>query len=201
MEGTIGEIRAFAGNFAPLNWQFCQGQTISIAQETALFAIIGTTYGGDGVSTFQLPNTQSRIVIGTGQGPGLPNYDLGEVLGEEGHSLQITELPAHSHTATVQVSSTPASAVFVLNGVPGQGGKPQPQGNLLGQDTTATIYAPGGSPTVPMNAGSITITSLTAPPPTVTVSPAGSSLPHSNIQPVLGMNYIICINGIFPSRD
>src|SRR3569833_1441849 len=104
MEGTIGEIRAFAGNFAPLNWQFCQGQTISIAQETALFAIIGTTYGGDGVSTFQLPNTQSRIVIGTGQGPGLPNYDLGEVLGEEGHSLQITEMPAHSHTATVPVS-------------------------------------------------------------------------------------------------
>ncbi len=202
MEGTIGEIRAFAGNFAPLNWQFCQGQVMSIAQETALFSILGTTYGGDGITTFQLPNIQSRIVIGTGQGPGLPNYQLGETLGEESHTLLTTEMPAHNHAAVVQVdTATPASASFALMAVPAQGGKPLPQNNLLGQDATASIYAPGGSPTVPMNAGSITITGLTAPGPTVTVGVAGSSLPHSNIQPVLGMNYIICINGIFPSRN
>lgn len=201
MEGTIGEIRGFAGNFAPLNWQFCQGQIMSIAQETALFAILGTTYGGDGVTTFQLPNIQSRIVIGTGQGLGLPDYALGEILGEEEHTLLTTEIPAHNHTATVQTDSTPASATFELMGVPGQGGKALPQNNLLGQDATATIYAPGGSPTVAMNAGSVTLDSLTVPVPGVTVSLAGSSIPHSNIQPVLAMNYIICINGIFPSRN
>jgi microcystin-dependent protein len=201
MEGTIGEIRAFAGNFAPMNWQFCQGQALSIAQETALFSILGTTYGGDGVTTFLLPNTQSRIVIGTGQGAGLPVYELGEVLGEEGHTLSVNEMPAHNHTATVQTGSTPASAVFELMGINGQGGKPLPQNNLLGQDATATIYAPGGSPPVAMNAGSVVLNSLTTALPTVTVGLDGSSVPHSNIQPVLGMNYIICINGIFPSRN
>jgi len=202
MEGTIGEIRAFGGTFPPMSWQFCAGQTLSISQNTALFAIIGTTYGGDGVSTFLLPNLQSRIVIGTGQGAGLPNYDAGQVLGEENHTLITNEIPGHNHTTTAQNDNTPSSAVFTVMGLNASGGKPAPQNNLLAQDNGGkTIYAPGGLTLTPMNAGSVTVSSFTTPAPTVTVNPAGNSIPHSNIQPVCGINYIICVEGIFPSRD
>ncbi|HEY9000098.1 MAG TPA: tail fiber protein [Mucilaginibacter sp.] len=202
MDGTIGEIRAFAGTFAPLNWQLCQGQTLSISAYTTLFAIIGTIYGGNGQTTFQLPNLQSRVVIGTGQGIGLPNYDAGQTLGEEGHTLNINEMPSHNHTVTSQTDNTPSSATFTLNGINATGGKPDPQNNVLAQDSGGkTIYAPSGLTISPMNAGSVTLNSFTSSVPTVTVNMAGSSLPHSNIQPVCAINYIICVQGIFPSRD
>lgn len=202
MEGTIGEIRAFAGNFAPANWALCQGQTMSIAQFTALFSILGTTYGGDGQTNFLLPNIQSRIVISPGQGPGLPNYDLGATLGEEGHVLTINEMPGHNHTVTTQNDTTPPSATVSLMGINANGAKPTPAGNLLGQDPGGkTIYAPGTSSPVAMNAGSVVLNSLTTSVPTVTVNVTGQSIPHNNIQPVLGVNYIICLEGIFPSRN
>ena len=202
MEGTIGEIRAFAGNFAPQNWQFCAGQTLPIAQYTPLFAIIGTTYGGDGQSTFQLPNIQSRIVIGAGAGSGLPVYNLGQQLGEENHTLIITEMPAHTHAVTTQNDNTPSSATVNLMAINATADKINPQNNLLAQDELGkTLYAPGSSTTTPMNAGSLTVNSLTTTSPTVTVNLTGQSLPHNNIQPVLGMNYIICLEGIFPSRN
>jgi microcystin-dependent protein len=202
MEGTIGEIRAFGGNFAPRNWQFCAGQTLSISQYTTLFAIIGTTYGGDGVSTFLLPNLQSRIVIGAGQGLGLPAYNAGQMLGEENHTLTVNEIPGHNHPVTTQNDNTPSSAVFTLMGRNSTGGKPDPQSNVLAQDNGGkTIYAPGGLALSAMNAGSVTIGSFTTPAPNVVVNPAGGSIGHSNIQPVCGVNYIICLEGIFPSRD
>jgi microcystin-dependent protein len=202
MEGTIGEIRGFAGNFAPANWALCQGQTLPIAQYTALFSILGTTYGGDGQTNFQLPNIQSRIVIGAGAGQGLPVYNPGDVLGEENHTLTINEMPAHTHTVTAQNDSTPPSATVNLMGINATGNKINPAANLLAQDELGkTLYAPGTSTTVAMNAGSLVLNSITMPVPTVTVNMAGQSQPHSNIQPVLGVNYIICLEGIFPSRN
>src|SRR5215510_651071 len=97
MEGTIGEIRMFAGNFAPRNWAFCAGQLMSISQNTALFSLLGTTYGGNGQTTFALPDFRGRVAVGTGQGPGLPNITLGEVSGEPTHTLISTEMPSHTH--------------------------------------------------------------------------------------------------------
>lgn len=202
MEGTIGEIRAFGGNFAPANWALCQGQTLPIAQYTALFSILGTTYGGDGQSNFQLPNIQSRVVIGAGQGLGLPNYDLGNVVGEEGHTLTVAEMPQHTHTATTQNNTTPASATVSLMGINNNGNKPDAPGNVLAQDPEGkTIYAPGNSTKVAMNAGSVVLNTISTNAPTVTVNVTGQSLPHNNIQPVLGVNYIICLEGIYPSRN
>ena len=100
MEGTIAEIRMFAGNFAPRNWAFCAGQTMAIASNTALFSLLGTTYGGNGQTTFALPDLRGRVPVGTGQGPGLSYISLGEVAGAATHTLTSTEMPAHTHTAT-----------------------------------------------------------------------------------------------------
>jgi microcystin-dependent protein len=175
---------------------------LPIAQYTALFSILGTTYGGDGQTNFQLPNIQSRIVIGAGAGQGLPVYNPGDVLGEENHTLTINEMPAHTHTVTAQNDSTPPSATVNLMGINATGNKINPAANLLAQDELGkTLYAPGTSTTVAMNAGSLVLNSITMPVPTVTVNMAGQSQPHSNIQPVLGVNYIICLEGIFPSRN
>ena len=201
MEGTIGEIRIFAGNFAPMNWAFCQGQTLSIASNNALFAIVGTVYGGDGTTTFGLPDLRSRIPIGAGQGPGLPNYVLGDQVGVETVTLTSNQMPAHSHTDTVQQASSPGSAKATLNGINNAGGQSAPGGNYLGQDNGAgaTSYATAGTP-VAMHAGSVVAT-INVPPPTVTLSQSGGSLPHENRQPILAANYIICLAGIFPSRN
>src|SRR6188508_951854 len=99
MEGMIGEVRMFAGNFAPKNWAFCQAQVIAIASNTALFSILGTTYGGNGTTTFGLPDLRGRVCIGPGQGPGLSNYALGEMAGTQNVTLMINEIPAHTHAA------------------------------------------------------------------------------------------------------
>src|SRR5690242_20983611 len=100
MEGTIAEIRMFAGNFAPRNWAFCASQILSIAQNTALFSLLGTTYGGNGQTTFALPDFRGRTPVGWGQGPGLSNYDLGQVGGTETSTLTVQTMPAHTHTLT-----------------------------------------------------------------------------------------------------
>jgi len=178
MEGTIAEIRLFAGNFAPRNWAFCQGQLMSIAQNTALFSILGTTYGGNGQTTFALPDFRGRVAVGTGQGPGLPSITLGEVSGEPTHTLISTEMPAHVH----QVRASTA----------GQATSANPTNNVLGIGKV-----PSSSETINM---------YSAPGATVNLDPSGmtavgGSQPHNNMQPYLGMNYIICLFGIFPSRN
>jgi len=176
MEGTIGEIRLFAGNFNPRTWAFCNGQLISIASNTALFSILGTTYGGNGTTTFALPDLRGRVAVGTGTGPGLPNVQLGELAGEVNHTLTTGELPSHTHTATMPAATasttgTPSSSLAT---------GPATQG--------AAAWKNFGTP-VPNSA---------APP---VIASAGSSQPHNNMQPYLGMNYIICMFGIFPSRN
>jgi len=197
MEGTIGEIRIFASNFAPRDWSFCAGQIMAISSNTALFSILGTYYGGDGKTTFALPDLRGRTAVGVGNGPGLTPYVLGEKAGVENVTLTVTEIPVHTHTAVAQGPG----AILTLNGVDSAGGQSNPGGNFLGIDNGAgaTSYASSGTPAA-MNANSIKITGTT-PLPTVSVVNAGNGLAHSNIQPSLSLYYIICTTGIFPQRN
>src|ERR1044071_43079 len=119
MDGVIGYTTLFAGNFAPFGWAFCQGQIIAIASNTALFSILGTTYGGNGVTTFALPDLQGRMVVGAGQGPGLPSYDVGQVGGAMSNTMTGQNLAAHTHPAMLTPgaganpnSASPGNAVY-----------------------------------------------------------------------------------------
>jgi microcystin-dependent protein len=171
MEGTIGEIRLFAGNFPPRNWEFCQGQLIGIAQNTALFSVLGTTYGGNGMNNFALPDLRSRVPVGEGQGTGLSQVHLGETKGSELTTLLISNLPAHSHQ--VKVSNKFA-------------GGDHPAGRYLG----ASAADKGFYDTTSDN-------STMAPD---MIAPVGGSQPINNLQPSLGLNFIICVQGYFPDR-
>ncbi len=182
MEGTIGEIRMFAGNFAPRSWAFCNSQILSIAQNTALFSILGTTYGGNGQTTFGLPDLRGRVPIGTGQGPGLPNVSLGEMSGTPTTTLLATNMPAHTHT--VAASGSMACKT-------GAGDADSPGGNIPAGSATDENYAAPASAN-----GSMAAINVTG-----TTGIAGGSQPFSIMQPYLGMNYIICMQGIFPSRN
>lgn len=175
MEGTIGEIRLFAGNFAPKNWSLCNGSLLAIQSNTALFSVLGTTYGGNGTTNFALPNLQGRIPVGTGQGPGLTNYTLGEVTGVESVTLTQGNLPGHTHT---MMATTDGAA---LNVAAGASLASNPRGG-----TMPNIYEAGAANQVAM--GSQT-------------GPAGGNQPVSILQPVLALEYIICMYGIYPSRN
>ena len=177
-EAFLGEIRMFAGNFAPRGWALAQGQILPIAQNTALFSILGTTYGGNGQTTFALPDFRGRAPVGWGQGPGLSNRDLGEQGGTETNTQTINEMPMHTHTAVATASSAPGTHI-------------RPQGRLLAKvdpNTGPNIYTPGP--------GDVALA-----PEAVTIGPAGGSQPQNNMSPYLGMNFIICLEGIFPSRN
>lgn len=180
MEGYIGEIRMFAGNFAPLYWAYCQGQLMSIAENSALFSIVGTTYGGDGQVTFGLPDFRGRLAVGTGQGPGLSEYSLGQVAGSENTTLLASNLPAHNHpvtgTVTVKASSEGTTGI-------------DPTGRNLGPGNTYTTSAD----LVDMAAGNTNVNLGTGL--------VGNNVPFSKIQPYLAVNYIICTEGIYPSRN
>ena len=199
MEGYIAQIIMFAGNFAPRNWAFCAGQTMSISQNTALFSLLGTTYGGNGQTTFQLPDLRGRVPVGTGQGPGLTNVVLGEISGSPTHTMIISEMPAHNHTATFNGSTSVLNAAQVAG--TNQQAQASPQSMLArGIDGAVNgtaipkIYAPATStPVVPL--GGLNVAG------TVTVGINGGSQPFSIMQPYLGMNYVICLFGIFPSRN
>jgi microcystin-dependent protein len=182
MEGYIAEIRLFAGNFAPRGWAFCNGQILSIAQNTALFSLLGTTFGGNGQTTFALPDLRGRVAVGPGQGPGLPAVNLGQVSGEPTHTLIITEMPAHNHTTQV----TPRA---YDEGFGGGGNSSVPTNNFWSSTNGGGPY--NNTSNVAMNAGAVQ----------VTVGIAGGSQPHNNMQPYLGVNYIICMEGIYPSRN
>lgn len=181
MEGMIGEINLFAGTFAPKNWAFCQGQTIAIASNTALFSILGVTYGGNGTTNFQLPNLSGRVAIGAGTGPGLSNYQLGEEGGDESTTIMVNNLPPHNHTiaATAQTHASDAQARATNT----------PTGAFWG---TATTDAYGNDTSVAMAPDAITLTG--------SLAPTGSGVPFINMQPYLAMNYVICMFGIFPQR-
>ncbi len=170
MEGTIGQILLFAASFAPRNWAYCQGQILSISSNTALFSILGTTYGGNGQTTFALPNLAGRTAVGVGTGAGLSNVSLGEMAGTPSTTLTTATMPAHTHQLVAASNSGNAQI---------------PTGALLATNTDNSYAATG--PLVAMNNGSVGMT--------------GSSAPFNNMQPYLGMNYVICLFGIFPSRN
>ncbi len=177
MEGTIAEIRLFAGNFEPRAWAFCQGQILSIDQNTALFALIGTIYGGDGQTTFALPDLRGRVAVGTGQGPGLPSVDLGEMAGNPTNSLLVSNMPAHTHAMTASADGP------ILNTASGNSLASQSRANGA---TMPNIYVDGARTPVAMASQT---------------SASGGNQPFSIMQPYLGLNYIICLEGIFPSRN
>lgn len=180
MEGTIGEIRMFAGTFAPRTWALCNGQLISIATNTALFSILGTTYGGNGQTTFALPDFQGRTPVGTGTGPGLSNIQLGQKAGTETVTLLTTNMPAHNH---------PLTGSLTMGAKAGAGNSISPSGNYPAQVSGSNLYSTTqDAQMAPLNG-------------TLSVGITGGSQPFGIRPPYLGMNFIICMFGIFPSRD
>ena len=169
----IAEIKMFGGNFAPRNYAFCNGQILPIAQNTALFSLLGTTYGGNGQTNFALPNLQGRAVMNSGQAPGLTNRVLGETGGGATVTLLQSQLPAHTHAVSV-ASSTDASA-----------DRSNATGNVLAKPGDSS-YATSGAAAV-MN--------------TASTSPAGAGGAHNNLQPYLAINFIIALQGVFPARN
>ncbi|MES2655797.1 MAG: tail fiber protein [Bacteroidota bacterium] len=187
MEGTMGEIRLFAANFAPKTWAYCQGQLLPINQNQALFSILGTTYGGDGVTTFGLPDLRGRTCVGQGQGPNLSFRTLGEKAGEATHTLITSEMPIHTHASSLTTSAN--VAMGCLNDT---ATTESPEGNYIasiGQNQ----YAPTSNGVMGIAPASVTVN--------MQVGVTGASQPHQNMQPYLGIGYVICLQGIYPSRN
>jgi microcystin-dependent protein len=176
----LAEIRIFPFNFAPTNWAMCNGQLLPISQNTALFSLLGTTYGGDGMSTFALPDLQGSAPLQPGQGPGLTDYVLGEQTGSPSISLIESELPSHPHffMATTNPGTTESATGNQL-GIGASGSKVQ--------NYFANLYSP--------NAASAT--TVMSP---LAIALRGNSLPHNNMMPYLTLNFCIALQGIFPAR-
>jgi len=174
-DAMIGTIALFAGNFAPRGYALCQGQILAISSNTALFSILGTTYGGNGQTTFALPDLRSRGPIGAGSGPGLSPIDLGQQAGAQSVTLLTSNLPPHNHM--VNCDNNASTATTPGGNIPGLAGD---------RATTLTIYS-NAAPNAQMNPQTCGMT--------------GGSAPFSNVDPLLGLNFIICIEGIFPSRN
>jgi microcystin-dependent protein len=170
-EPFVGEIRMFGFGFAPQGWAQCNGQLLPINQNQALFSLLGTTYGGDGRTTFALPDLQSRVPVGQGQSPGLSSYAEGQAGGAETVTLAATQLPGHTHP--VKASSSTADS-------------DQPEGRTLARSASHSYTAKPDASTV-MNVDML--------------GDAGGSQPHDNIQPYLAVNFCIALIGIFPSRS
>ena len=167
----VAEIRIFPFNFAPRGWAWCDGQLLPLSQNTALFSLLGTTYGGNGKSNFALPDLQGRAPMHPGQGPGLSLHDLGETGGSETVTLLESEIPSHSHAILAQ------GAVGDTN---------LPAGNAISRTIGATPYQPTGGAIVSMAAQSL--------------APAGGDQPHNNLQPYLTFYFNIALQGVFPPR-
>jgi microcystin-dependent protein len=181
MEGVIGFTTLFAGNFAPKSWAFCQGQTINIASNTALFSILGTQYGGNGTTNFKLPDLQGRTIVGTGTGPGLSSYVNGQMSGTETAALTMNTMPGHMHvvTAELKISATTSPA-----------GLMNPIGNLYGAEPAVnSIYG---------SSGNVQMANINT---NITMTNTGSGAAFEILRPFLGLNYIICQYGVFPARN
>jgi microcystin-dependent protein len=187
----IGQIIQFGGNFAIRNYALCNGQLMSIAQNTALFSILGTTYGGDGVQTFALPNLQGRDPIHQGTGAGLSTYVLGEVGGLENHTVLTTQLPAHTHTMTGALNAsglTPKATTLA-----------PAAGSVLGHADDISTNAKKAQPAIYCPAGTATPIALGGL--NVSASVTGNSIPLGILTPYLAITYEIALFGIFPSRN
>lgn len=174
MEGAIAEIRFFAGNFAPRGWATCQGQVLSISQNTALFSVLETTYGGDGQTTFSLPDFRSRMPVGQGHGPGLTQIDEGQMAGIPQVSLQTDQLPSHTHPLKINNSNSGMAATAAGSYL-----------NATAESGESIVSS--GPALVQANPGAVGF--------------AGGSQPVSIMPPYLGIIVIICLEGVFPSRN
>lgn len=173
-DGFIGEIKCFAGNFAPRSWAFCQGQLLPIAQNSALFSILGTIYGGDGRTTFALPDLRGRAAVSAGAGPGLSNRQLGGRFGSEQVTINAQTMASHSHG----ISNNATTAIVDQQG---------PTGNIFGVlDGTTPSY---------------TDVAATGQTGGQTLGLTGGNMSHNNIPPYQAINWIICLYGIYPSRS
>lgn len=172
LDPFVGEVTLFAGNFAPRGWAFCAGQLLPISQNTALFSLLGTNYGGDGRTTFGLPDLRGRspLHVGAGQGPGLQAHSLGEMAGEDGVTLTTAQIPAHTHSLQASTAASVSSPSSTVN---------------LAASSAGNVYRDATNPV----AMSQTV-----------VSSNGGGLPHNNRQPYLSLNFIIALQGIFPPR-
>lgn len=193
VDPLLGSISMFAGNFAPRGWALCQGQLLAISQNTALFSILGTTYGGDGRTTFALPDLRGRAPVSSGHGPGLSQRNLGSRSGTEITTLSINNLPNHSHNATFTqtagVSTTPAVADEANTDEPTNNKLAIPNisgANKVYSNATADANLANGTATVAGN---------------VTIAPTGNQQAFNNMQPYLTINYVIALVGVFPSRS
>jgi microcystin-dependent protein len=176
-EPFLGEIRMFSGNFAPSGWAFCNGQQLAISQNTALFSLLGTFYGGNGTTTFALPNLTGCAPLHQGTGPGLTPRTVGETIGDVNVTLTVGEMPLHTHQA---VASTDAGSIG------------DPTGNVWAEAPSSGPHAPhkplyASAPDVTMNVQALPI--------------VGGGQPHKNMQPYLALNFIIALQGIFPIRN
>lgn len=181
MEGTMSEIRMFAGNFAPQYWALCQGQAMAVNTNQALFALLGTTYGGDGITNFMLPNLAGRTAMGTGIGVGTKVFQLGMMVGTETVTCDIQHMPTHTHSAGSEAASIKTFSS------PGSTGSPAGSALASLDGLYSTDQPDSSMKPLPNN--------------TLTLSVAGAGQPINIRQPYLGINYIICTYGIFPSRS
>ena len=175
MEGYLGEVKYFAGNYLPDGWAFCEGQQLTIVEYTALFAVIGIQFGGDGRNYFNLPDFRGRTALGPGQSIGTSYRHQGEHGGNEAVALTQLSMPTHTHTAGCDTKSPPPKY------------KNTPKDNLFGIKNPGTMYASGESATAQMKKD--------------TVTTVGQNAPHENMPPWLCMRMIICVNGIYPPRS
>lgn len=177
-EPYLGDVRMFGGNFAPRTWAFCDGRLLSISQNSALYSLLGTTYGGDGITTFALPDLRGRVPVGQGQAPGLSNYVMGQRAGTEQVTLLMSNLPSHNHGlfATQQDANTSTVGSTVLTG---------------------TAKAAQGTPHLYTALASGTPTGLAS----AAISMTGNTQPHDNMMPTLTLNFVIALQGVYPSRN
>jgi microcystin-dependent protein len=168
---AIGQILMFAGNYAPTGWAFCDGSLMSIPQYSALFSVLGTTYGGDGISNFALPDLRGRVPLGFGAAAGMPAYNLGQSGGETAHKLTVSEMPAHSHAANADTSN---------------GTSDSPVGNVPAVNSEGIMHY-GSTVNGQMN--------------TAAIGSTGGGQPHNIMQPYLAINFIISLQGVFPARS
>lgn len=196
VEPLLSQINLFGANFAPRGWAFCQGQLLSIAQNTALFSLLGTTFGGNGTTTFALPDLRGRFPLGTGQGPGLPNINIGQMSGTPSTTLLISNMPAHNHLADVtNLTSIPsATAATATTNIPGNTVVPAQLPKIGSGPTAQPIngYAPQD------NSANLATGKVGG---TLNINIAGGSQPFSIMNPYLGMNYVIALEGVYPSRN
>jgi len=206
VDPLLGSISMFAGNYPPRGWAFCDGQLLPIAQYSALFSLLGTTYGGDGRTTFALPDHRGRVSIHPGKGPGLTSRKLGERIGSETTQLISENIPAHTHSAAISGTNATANATISIpvttetgnTTEPGSGvilslgevAKNQNEVNAYSSETADETLRPFNAPV------NVSITEGA-----VTVGMTGQGTPFANIQPVLGINYIIATQGVYPSRS